>query len=64
VFVRIDTPGESGLTEWLTQLGLPRVDTVVKMVRHATPTDLARAGNAAGKDAPYLQYGIINQAIC
>jgi hypothetical protein len=36
------------------------------MVRHATPADLAGAGtgSAVGKDAPYLQYGIINQAIC
>jgi hypothetical protein len=60
VFVRIDTPGDSGLTEWLEQLGLPRVDTVVKMVRPATPGEPA----SGGQDAHYLQYGIINQAIC
>jgi hypothetical protein len=57
VFVRIDTPGESGLTEWLEQLGLPRVDTVVKMVRHAAPEEV-------GAHPRYLQFGIINQAIC
>ncbi|MFM0340657.1 GNAT family N-acetyltransferase [Paraburkholderia fungorum] len=57
VFVRIDTPGESGLTEWLEQMGLPRVDTVVKMVRHAVPKDV-------GTDSHHLQFGIINQAIC
>jgi len=65
VFVRVDTPGESGLTDWLEQLGLPRVDTVVRMVRNATPAELANGGasTAAGKDTRYLQYGIINQAI-
>lgn len=57
VFVRVDTPGDSGLTGWLEQLGLPRVDTVVRMVRNAEPQSVA--ANAS----PYLQYGIINQAI-
>ncbi|WP_027213863.1 GNAT family N-acetyltransferase [Burkholderia sp. WSM2232] len=57
VFVRMDTPGDSGLTGWLEQLGLPRVDTVVRMVRNAEPQSVA--ANAS----PYLQYGIINQAI-
>ncbi|ALE57626.1 GCN5 family acetyltransferase [Burkholderia sp. HB1] len=57
VFVRVDTPGDSGLTEWLEQLGLPRVDTVVRMVRNAQPQSVA--ANAT----PYVQYGIINQAI-
>nr|WP_216668607.1 GNAT family N-acetyltransferase [Paraburkholderia xenovorans] len=60
VFVRIDTPGESGLTEWLEQLGLPRVDTVVKMVRPAAPGEPV----SGAQDPHYLQYGIINQAIC
>ncbi|MBW0450759.1 GNAT family N-acetyltransferase [Paraburkholderia phenoliruptrix] len=57
VFVRVDTPGDSGLTGWLEQLGLPRVDTVVRMVRNAQPQ------NVAANASPYLQYGIINQAI-
>jgi hypothetical protein len=56
VFVRIDTPGESGLTEWLEQLGLPRVDSVLKMVRNG-------AANAETDNMRYRQYGIINQAI-
>ncbi|WP_013591608.1 GNAT family N-acetyltransferase [Paraburkholderia phenoliruptrix] len=57
VFVRVDTPGDSGLTDWLEQLGLPRVDTVVRMVRNADPQSVT--ANAT----PYVQYGIINQAI-
>jgi GNAT superfamily N-acetyltransferase len=55
MFIRIDTPRESGLTEWLEALGLTRVDSVVKMARNAErmpPSDEALA-----------QYGIINQAI-
>ncbi|PQV44783.1 GNAT family N-acetyltransferase [Paraburkholderia sp. BL21I4N1] len=75
VFVRIDTPGDSGLTEWLEQLGLPRVDTVVKMVRAAADLDNEAApanevasastatATAAARQAACLQYGIINQAI-
>ncbi|TAM54470.1 MAG: N-acetyltransferase [Paraburkholderia sp.] len=55
MFIRIDAPRESGLTEWLEALGLTRVDSVVKMARNAErmpPSDEALA-----------QYGIINQAI-
>ncbi|MBU6487585.1 MAG: GNAT family N-acetyltransferase [Burkholderiales bacterium] len=55
MFIRIDAPRESGLTEWLEALGLTRVDSVVKMARNAErmpPLDKALA-----------QYGIINQAI-
>jgi hypothetical protein len=57
VFVRVDTPGDSGLTEWLEQLGLPRVDTVVRMVRNAAPESVA------AKATGCVQYGIVNQAI-
>jgi hypothetical protein len=57
VFVRVDTPGDSGLTEWLEQLGLPCVDTVVRMVRNAAPESVA------AKATRCVQYGIINQAI-
>jgi predicted N-acetyltransferase YhbS len=57
VFVRIDTPGDSGLAGWLDQMGLPRVDTVVRMVRNAPQaTPHAEASE-------YRQFGIINQAI-
>lgn len=55
MFIRIDAPRESGLTEWLEALGLTRVDSAVKMARNAErmpPSDEALA-----------QYGIINQAI-
>jgi GNAT superfamily N-acetyltransferase len=56
MFIRIDTPIGSGLTEWLESLGLTRVDTVVKMARNA--------GQMPPADAQFAQYGIINQAIC
>lgn len=54
-FIRIDMPTESGLSDWLTGLGLPRVDTVMRMVRNATlPLET---------DTTVKQYGIINQAM-
>ena len=56
MFIRIDTPGDSGLTEWLESLGLTRVDRVVKMARNAT--------QMPPPDDKFAQYGIINQAIC
>ncbi|HTH74213.1 MAG TPA: GNAT family N-acetyltransferase [Trinickia sp.] len=55
MFIRLDTPGDSGLTDWLESLGLTRVDTVVKMVRNAE--------QMPGPDDEFAQYGIINQAI-
>ena len=55
MFIRIDTPGASGLTDWLESLGLVRVDTVVKMLRNAQHMPLP--------DDEFVQYGIINQAI-
>lgn len=55
MFIRLDTPGDSGLTDWLESLGLTRVDTVVKMVRNAE--------QMPGPDSEFAQYGIINQAI-
>ncbi|SAL33456.1 GNAT family N-acetyltransferase [Caballeronia humi] len=54
VFVRIDTPGDSGLSDWLEGLGLARVDTVVKMARNGT----------LAVDGEVRQFGIINQAVC
>lgn len=57
-FVRIDMPTGSGLTEWLVELGLPRVDTVVKMVRNSDP-----ARHVGPPDTLFRQYGIINQAM-
>jgi GNAT superfamily N-acetyltransferase len=52
-FMRIDVPGESGLSEWLDGLGLVRVDTAVTMVRGAPPPQTDR----------YHVYGAINQAL-
>jgi predicted N-acetyltransferase YhbS len=55
MFIRLDTPGDSGLTDWLESLGLARVDSVVKMVRNAE--------QMPAPDNEFAQYGIINQAI-
>ena len=52
-FTRIDTPDEQGLGPWLESIGLPRVDTVVKMARNG---ELPR-------DADVLQFAIVNQAL-
>lgn len=69
VFVRIDMPGDSGLTDWLEGLGLPRVDTVVKMRR---PADSVPAAKPFAQTAvstkplptfPVRQFGITNQAL-
>ncbi|MEO6748178.1 MAG: GNAT family N-acetyltransferase [Casimicrobiaceae bacterium] len=54
VFVRIDTPGNSGFSEWLDGLGLMRVGTVVKM---------ARNGSLCA-DPVVRQFAIINQSVC
>jgi len=54
VFVRIDTPGDSGISEWLDGLGLVRVDTVAKMARNGSLRD----------DRSVRQFAIINQAVC
>lgn len=55
MLIRLDTPGDSGLTDWLESLGLTRVDSVVKMVRNAE--------QMPAPDDEFAQYGIINQAI-
>jgi predicted N-acetyltransferase YhbS len=55
MFIRLDTPGDSGLTQWLESLGLTRVDTVLKMARNAA--------QLPAPDEMFAQYGIINQAI-
>ncbi|MFM0519168.1 MULTISPECIES: GNAT family N-acetyltransferase [Caballeronia] len=53
MFTRIDTPDESGLSDWLEGIGLKRVDTVIKMARNGTPPH----------DASVAQFAIINQAL-
>nr|WP_213234064.1 GNAT family N-acetyltransferase [Caballeronia sp. NK8] len=52
-FTRIDTPHESGLSDWLESIGLKRVDTVIRMARNGTPP----------RDASVAQFAIINQAL-
>ncbi|WP_116138117.1 GNAT family N-acetyltransferase [Trinickia diaoshuihuensis] len=54
-FIRIDVPSASGLTGWLESQGLQRVDTVVRMARHAE--------RLPPQDGGFAQYGIVNQAI-
>ncbi|RQS18582.1 GNAT family N-acetyltransferase [Burkholderia sp. Bp8992] len=53
MFVRLDVPGDSGLSDWLQGLGLPRVDTVVAMARGAAPE----------RDPALRAYAIVNQAL-
>jgi Acetyltransferase (GNAT) domain len=53
MFMRIDVPGESGLSNWLEELGLARVDNVVTMVRGAP------LKHAAG----FHVFGAVNQAL-
>jgi len=52
-FTRIDTPDEQGLGPWLESIGLPCVDTVVKMARNGAPAH----------DPDFLQYAIVSQAL-
>ncbi|MGF6779807.1 GNAT family N-acetyltransferase [Paraburkholderia sp. GAS334] len=52
-FTRIDMPDGGGLSSWLEEIGLPRVDTVVKMVRNGVLT----------ADPQTREFGIINQAL-
>ncbi|WP_175992416.1 GNAT family N-acetyltransferase [Burkholderia vietnamiensis] len=53
MFVRLDVPGDSGLSDWLQGLGLPRVDTVVAMARGAAPE----------RDPALRAFAIVNQAL-
>ncbi|MGF6805144.1 putative N-acetyltransferase YhbS [Paraburkholderia sp. Clong3] len=57
-FVRIDVPDDAGINDWLTHVGMPRVDSVEKMVRNA-PADLREAA----PDPGWRAFGIINQAM-
>ena len=54
MFMRIDVPGESGLSDWLDQLGLARVSNVLTMVRGKAP--------AAARPA-YHTFAAVNQAL-
>lgn len=57
-FVRIDIPGDAGLIDWLSALGMAHTDTVVKMVRNH------RTGRYRGDPDPtYGVFGIVNQAM-
>ena len=52
-FVRVDVDFDSGLTQWLEDLGLERVDAPPVMVRNATPASRA----------PARLYALITQAL-
>ena len=52
-FVRIDVHESSGLSPWLTDMGLDRVDSAIAMVR----------GESAHVDEAVRQFAIINQAL-
>jgi len=52
MFIRVDTPGDSGLSAWLEEMGLKEVDRVTTMVRGEAP---ARGDGAA-------PYAIVSQA--
>jgi predicted N-acetyltransferase YhbS len=52
-FVRIDVPQSSQLSPWLEEIGLPKVDTVVRMIRGEMPQT----------DANVQQYALISQAL-
>jgi hypothetical protein len=53
MFMRIDVPGESGLSDWLDELGLTRVNNVLTMARGAP---LQPAGG-------FHVFGVVNQAL-
>ncbi|MGN6579102.1 MAG: GNAT family N-acetyltransferase [Bordetella sp.] len=52
-FVRVDTPHEEELGEWLAAAGLTKVDTVTRMVRGPVPVS----------DAQMRAYGLVTQAM-
>lgn len=52
MFIRVDTPGDSGLSAWLDEMGLKEVDRVTSMVRGEPP---ARGDGAA-------PFAIVSQA--
>jgi GNAT superfamily N-acetyltransferase len=53
MFIRIDVPGESGLSDWLDELGLARVSNVLTMARGMP---LKQAGG-------FHVFGVVNQAL-
>lgn len=53
MFMRIDVPGESGLSDWLEELGLSRISHVITMVR----------GTAPKPSSEFHTFGIVNQAL-
>lgn len=52
-FVRIDVHESSGLSPWLADMGLPKVDTAISMVR----------GEPARAERGIRQFAILNQAL-
>jgi hypothetical protein len=52
-FIRLDIPGGCGLSQWLEELGIIKVDRVVTMVR----------GQQAPVEAPGQLFSLISQAL-
>jgi hypothetical protein len=52
-FMRIDVPGASGLSDWLEELGLARVDSALTMVRGVAPKS----------DGGFQAFAAVNQAL-
>jgi hypothetical protein len=57
-FIRIDVPAGTTLLPWLSEQGLPRVDTCSKMVRNA-PAD----AHSGAPDPVWRLYGLVSQAM-
>lgn len=53
MFLRVDVPGESGLSDWLDGLGLTRVSPVLTMLR----------GKPLPAPGPYRTFGLVSQAL-
>ena len=51
--MRIDVPGESGLSDWLEELGLARTSHVITMIRGVMPKP----------SSDFHTFGIVNQAL-
>jgi hypothetical protein len=52
-FIRVDVPDAGGLSDWLSEIGLTRVDSVVAMLK----------GTPASKDPGMQLYSVVNQAL-
>lgn len=53
MFMRIDVPGESGLSDWLDELGLARTSNVITMIRGTMPKP----------SSGFHNFAVVNQAL-